>query len=527
MINNIEIIFGVCVDNADPNNAHRIRFIELSKLDTINRSYSDILSIVYNDDDNGNYQPWGYPTQTLQQDPYLAEPFMGKYINMVPDKGQLIKVFKYSLNKITYEYIGPVTSDLINTKEGFISSLQKTKPNNNLENGVTPGVDILPISGKNNEQILLGDNTIINRVGYLSPNNKKNDKFSFTQLVEFPISITKTSNEITKTTDIDYPIDFVISVNFIYNKESNINLKLNIYDSNKIINNKGLFGLRKSDVSFTDKFRSYLKSPVISYDITSGDIKKIFNEFLNIITNFKQKKIYKFPPNHTDEVFTYTETDLTIIINNLYGFLPNSGNALPENPALIFNDNFVVIKDLNQINYGILSQSTLNSQYNISDPTKLYNFSTLSSFITQGAYENFITKLSVTTKTETLTQDIITSEDKTDTYLINHVNKILLYSTNNDNSLTTIDNSSNGATQQKILDVFNKSHPILRGDKLLNVLISLINLLITHGHQAGVNPPESLDETSKKTLNDLIQTLQKDLIDDVNSVTMNHNIRIN
>ena len=107
------------------------------------------------------------------------------------------------------------------------------------------------------------------------------------------------------------------------------------------------------------------------------------------------------------------------------------------------------------------------------------------------------------------------------------VYQILLYSTNNDNSLTTIDNSSNGATQQKILDVFNKSHPILRGDKLLNVLISLINLLITHGHQAGVNPPESLDETSKKTLNDLIQTLQKDLIDDVNSVTMNHNIRIN
>jgi len=543
-MNNIDIVFAICVDNADPNNAHRIRFYEVNNLSTLNKTYQDILNIVNTQDTQGTYKPWQYSTDKLIGDPFLAETFLPKYINMVPEKGQLIKLFKYNLNTIRYEYLGPITSDLLNTKENFLLSLQKTRQNNNGDNGVVPNTNILPITGKNNEQILIGDNQIVDRLNYVTPQKLKNSNYPFVQFVEYPVSFDVTTNQVTTTTDVDYPIDFVLSVNFIYmlpGTEINGNsyvCNINVFDANKLIDDKGLYGLKKSQVSFTDKFRNSLpQTPVITFSIQTNNVKKLLNEFTSILTSFKKKEIYKFPQTSTEPVYTYTDQFFTLTINNEYGFSPNSGGGLPDNPSVIINDSFVVVKDINQISYSTLSAYTLSSTYNIIDVTQYPDFTTLGSFISNGVYENFVTKLTATTQTTTTNKDTDTVVAQDDSYWVNHVKNILLYSTKNGVPLTTSGNESDAATQDRLIQLFKnngtpderfkETHPMLRGDKMLSIIIQLINLLLTHGHEAGVNPPDSLDQASKQSLADLIKTLQQDLIDDTNSITLNHNIRLN
>ena len=543
-MNNIDIVFAICVDNADPNNAHRIRFYEVNNLSTLNKTYQDVLNIVTSQDSQKKYIPWQYSTDKLSGDPFLAETFLPKYINMVPEKGQLVKLFKYNLNAVRYEYLGPVTSDLLNTKENFLLSLQKTRQNNNGDSGVVPNTNILPITGKNNEQILIGNNQIVDRLNYVTNQKSKNSNYPFVQFAEYPVSFDVTTEQVTTTTDVDYPIDFIVSVNFIYmlpGTEFNGNsyvCNINVFDSSKMINNIGLYGLKKSQVSFTDKFRNSLpQTPVIKFSLETNNVKKLLNEFTNILTSLKNKQIYKFPQDYTTPVYTYTDQFFTLTIDNEYGFSPNSGGGLPDNPGVILNDSFAIVKDINQISYSTLSDYTLASTYNITDVTQYPDFTTLGTFISNGKYENFVTKLTATTQTTTTNQDTDKVVNQDDSYWINHVNKILLYSTKNAVPLTTSGNESDAATHDRLIQLFKnngspderfrETHPMVRGDKMISIIIQLISLLLTHGHEAGLNPPESLDKTSQKLLADLIKTLQQDLIDDTNSVTLNHNIRLN
>lgn len=541
-MNNISVIFGVCVDNADPNNAHRIRFFPLSSLDTLNRSLTDIQNIITNQDNKGNYVPWEYSTITKNTDPYLAETFMPKHINMVPEKGQLIKLFKYDLDVLRYEYIGPITSDLIKTKESFTTALQKTRPNNNDINGITPNTTVFPISGKNNEQILLGENQIVQRLDYITPNKTKKTTYPFVQFAEFPLTNDIKTVETTRIVEIDYRVDFALSVNFIYAQPGtaidgrNYICEINVFNCDKIMNADGKFGLSKSLVSFTDTFKRQLKTADITIRIEAENVKKLLNEFTNVLSAFKQKKIYKFPTTATSEVYTYQDQDYYLYINNKHGFLPNEGGSLPDDPSIVLNDSIVILRDINQIKYSELTDTSILRTYNI-DVTTNEDFNFFRNFIAQGLYENFISKLAATSKEETLTENVSELKNELDSYWVTHVNKILLYSTKNDVPLTNNSNITDAATQTKLAELFKisgdpterfqNSHPLLRGDKLIIVLIKMIDLLLTHGHEAGKNPPESLDKTSDKLLNDLRTELSNDLIDSIKSVTLNHNIRIN
>jgi hypothetical protein len=289
-------------------------------------------------------------------------------------------------------------------------------------------------------------------------------------------------------------------------------------------------------VSFTDRFRNTLKSPVITFRIETDNVKKLFNEFANILSAFKQKKIYKFPKSNTSEVYTYEDQDYTLTINNQHGFSPNDGGSLPDDPSVVLNDSIVVVKDINQIAYSTLNANTILKTFNVDINTN-QDFNNFSGFIAQGTYENFITKLATTTKEETLVETVNNTTSELDSYWVNHVNKILLYSTQNDVPLTTSSNLTDAATQAKLAELFKtvgspterfqNSHPMLRGDKIINMLVTLIDLLLTHGHEAGKNPPESIDKNSQQLLSDLKTELKNDLIDSTKSVYLNHNIRLN
>ena len=186
MNSNFDIVYGVCVDNIDPNNAQRIRIFEMAYLDSIHRTQDEIYQIVLSNDNAGNYKPWGYSNGNMSTDPYLAEGFLPKQMNIVPEKNQLVKLIKYNGTPSRYEYVGPVTSDLIETRQNFLMGGQKTRPNNNDIKGIVPKSTKLPITGKNNEQILIGENTILERLNFITPQKTKRDKYPFIQFSQYP-----------------------------------------------------------------------------------------------------------------------------------------------------------------------------------------------------------------------------------------------------------------------------------------------------------------------------------------------------
>jgi len=542
-MSNLDIIYGVCVDNSDPNNAYRIRMVEIaSSLDSVNRPYEDILKIVEVNDAKGKYIPWQYSTGSRTSDPYLAESFMPMHLTMLPEKGQLVKLFKYNGSPTRYEYLGPITNNPIDKWQNYALALQKTKPNSNYEKGLIPNKTKFPLSGKNNEQIIMGENTIVQRLDYITQQKNRREKYPFLQFVQYPSSINVTTESKTETTENDYPVDFVLTTVFDYEPKTqanNLNLSctIKVYDSSKIINDRGLSGLKKSQVTFTPNFRSLLKTPTITFKLKAGTYNKLINEFTNLLTAIKNKKIYKFPADGTIESYTYTDEFINLDINNQYGFSSNSGGAVPEKPNEIINDSFVVMKDNDQVEFLKLDSATLSKNYGTTDINKYPEFLSLAEFVSNGAYEKFVTKIQAPSTSKTIDSDVSEYINESESANITHVDKILLYSTKNDVSLTTQTPEIDGLSQDKLAQLFKNSgnpderfklaHPMLRGDKMLNVIIKLINLLLTHGHEAGKNPPDSLDQNSRTELSNIIQDLQKDLTDNKNSVTLNHYIRLN
>ena len=536
---NVNVYYGVCVYNNDPHNAHRIRFYPISRLDSIRKSMADITNLVATDDNKNIYTPWEYSSETKRTDPYLANTFMPKHFNMVPEIGQLVKLIEYEeTHKV--EYIGPYTSDMTEPKQSYLSGLQKTNPTNYLEAGIVPDTSKLPITGRNNEQVILGDNQIVNKLNYISNSKTKKTNYPFTQLAQYQTTLNTSTVESNVTIPIDFLIDFVLQVNFTYqNKiqdtDKNFICTINVYDGSRLTDAQGLKGLKRSDVTFTTKFQQKLTAPVITFTLKSQTYKKLINEFTNILTAFKNREIYKFPQDLTSGNYTYTEELFQLDVVNDFGFLPNDGGGLPDKPNVVINDNFVVIKDTNQIEYSQVSSDLLRSTYGIN--TTGVDFYTLANFVNNAQYQNFVTKVQNTSKVETLTQNVTTAVDQDDSVLVNHVDKILLYSTKNDVPLTSQTSGIEGVTQDKLAEVFKNSgtpderfklaHPMLRGDKMLSLVIQLIDLLLNHGHEAGKNPADSLDQTTRSALNQLIQNLQKDLQDDKNSTLLNHYIRLN
>jgi hypothetical protein len=539
---NIEVLYGVCVFNDDPDNSERIRFYDVSLLENPTRTVKDIEAIIGANDNTNTYLPWRYSTGNKKTDPYLSEPFLPKFFNIVPNPGQLVKLIRYNTQPEKYEYVGPITTDIIQSKQSYYMGLQKSRPNNNGASGIVPDPSKFTINGKDNEQIILGGNSIIQRLDYFTSQKQKKDNYPFIQFVEFPSKSTIDTVTSTQVKEIDFSIDFVVSVKFDYKQatsadDKNLTCYTQIYDSKKIINPNGLSGLKKSMVTFTDGFRSTLNNPVITFTITTKSANKLIETFTDVLTSMKNQLIYKYPSNYNIEDFTYTDSTQNINIVNQFGFLPNDGGALPETPNTIVNNNFVVIGDITQVAFTTLSQATLSSTYGVKNISDDPEFLTIANFVSQRTYENFVTKLQNTSKVETTTSDTNSFQNTTDSVHIQHVDKILLYSTENDIPLVEKTASVDGTTQQKIAEIFKNSgsqeerfklaSPAVRGDKLLNILIRLIGLLLNHGHVAGVNVSDSLDETSRQELASIIQDLQKDLQDDKNSVTLNHYIRLN
>jgi hypothetical protein len=88
------IELGICLDNIDPKGLGRIRCIR----------YNDYIS---GKEKALKYEPWS------KDDPFMASPFLPTNINFIPENGQAVKIINYNPNKetVNQEYIaGPFTT---------------------------------------------------------------------------------------------------------------------------------------------------------------------------------------------------------------------------------------------------------------------------------------------------------------------------------------------------------------------------------------------------------------------------------
>jgi hypothetical protein len=60
-----------------------------------------------------------------------------------------------------------------------------------------------------------------------------------------------------------------------------------------------------------------------------------------------------------------------------------------------------------------------------------------------------------------------------------------------------------GLNENEIFNLLNASHPTIKGDIMVQLLITLIDLMISHGHSTGDTVKGSLDEDSRKKLEEI------------------------
>ena len=162
------IFFGVCVDNDDPLLAGRIRATEDTSISNDNGRLVDPVGEVERETElaekNGLWKKWS------KNDPYVFAPFLPLHVNVIPKRGEAIKVIYYNPDNRTQnkEYIGPLTSqphkifseDFRNGRLHTSLGTRNVPLANPIDNpdtvGSFPNPNDVSIVGRKNSDIVLG-----------------------------------------------------------------------------------------------------------------------------------------------------------------------------------------------------------------------------------------------------------------------------------------------------------------------------------------------------------------------------------
>lgn len=290
-LNNIR--FGRVIDADDPNGGQRIRVI----LD--NDKFKKT-----------NFEPWS------KEDPYVVNPFLPRLLNIVPKKGDTVKVMiynPYSTNSYK-DYIGPVISQIQNksliennlTSRAFYNDTSANLKTNvsDIESakGIYPASDYLGILNRSNNDILLGPDRILLRGGLYTNNPiQYNNRSSLFQLSHFinnsSLSETKIVQQTKNVVNVKLLVVYNIFENtngsitlMVYGIDINTNSDVNVFNIELNPNSQNLFLFTK-----ITKDRNEAKSILnnLLSDIKNGQIETFYlnddNQFI-VSDNFDQTK---------------------------------------------------------------------------------------------------------------------------------------------------------------------------------------------------------------------------------------------
>jgi hypothetical protein len=546
-----EFILGICFDNQDPLNHGRIRVAPYDAY----KGYvtvTDIQNAIKNKNINGaQYTEWSYTvTNGKFFDEFLAQPFLPSNLNITPKPGQLVRLIKTKSGQL---YVGPITNDPV-----FLYSTYKEE--NTREKSLTPNeiansLNDSVFSGLNNEQINLGNNRVLIRLDHIT-NKTRKTQYPLFQISKFKKALTYKEKKETKTTKKDVFLDFFVELIFEYNRKNtlsdkNIKCTVSIYDTLETIqDNKGKKGLTRK---LYNKLKDYTSGTIrnqytIRHSLEFNSMDLMDKAIEDIISSYREKKIKYYNPELVGTQKIDSDNSLISLVNRIQA-KPNSGGANNEVTDIVPNlNNFVVrIVPSNRDKY-MTPTPQLQNELGIPktqpvDTTSLdyIRFDEFNKFIgkvRKYSEDRFIGNQELQAQvTETKTTFEEKTENKDVTAQVMYADKFLFLSSIN--SPNYLDNPAEGMsieTVSKFLSALAndgkrdyQTYGWIRGEKMLEMINKLINIILTHGHSIG-QVQDSISNDARKLLTDLQGELTQEINgNNLNQPTniINHNLRIN
>ena len=578
------IYFGVCVDNKDPLGAGRIRAVNDVTADAEGgKLYGDAVEKVIEKDKKSIskkiYTPWG------DKDPYIFNPFLPLHLNVIPNRGEAIKILYYNPenNQQNKEYIGPLTStpDKLggdeyhlgreHTSMGGRVKGEASVMDNADSIGVFPNADDIAIQGRVNTDIVLGMSAklpqpqnnpqpetiadeseiaikpypqILLRSAKFKENLDVpsqpgfNDKMTFFQLSTFPSTLTIEEKEVPTQTKEDSPLSILIEYDYEMTDWANwqnspgapIDVSFKVYKMPYKATPEGT-GKPYMSSNFTKDSQVggleliYEFNTLTAVPPTKEQCKEIINiqlrnfdtsnwtEFLkpldSLLPSFPTGIQYTFNFNPVDDVGLGQKMQ-----NNPHPLYyrpgPNFAGFIEGAQSDLYNTNPILYE---QINTNVLS---------------FINSIKLEGVTSEGGGLAFTEKI---TQREVRTKDgkKIEKEEKYDEnqqqgFIVGGAEKIFLFSHEDaaiNGKILLGDNY--GIDQVKLItDVEKKTSPMVRGDKLLELLDYMKQYMVSHVHTQNLNTACPMCDDGVTSNEGLIEKMEA-----AEQLVLNKNIRIN
>jgi len=541
-----EVEIGVCISNKDPKNLGRIRVIPINFLGRF-VNLRQILSFVNSEDELAiqslRYKPWFVTSDGnfKERDPFVCEPFLPKMIGITPNPGQLVKIIKYDDLTQKNEFIGPYTIDQITLNEEFRNVVNNLQKNIDL-NEILPKKGKNFISGYSNEQVILGDNEYLVRLNFIDSNKKRKNSYPFIQLSQFnnSISVRNETQTITETPDVY--IDHICEVFINYSEKNNIkdrNFKVTVllYKTDRVANSTGELGLTKDtynpDFTYeTENTNNFLVKHIIETS-SYGDLSKIIEEIIISYNSGGVVKYYNVNLDTTTQTTVENDNTTINVINNIPN-TPNIGGAVnPSNIVPGIRSWIFRLTPLTSIiNYrGSLLQP--NTPINDIRYIRYNDYLNLDRLITQYSEDRRYGLLAINkTTVTTVVAPVSELNDKPQSVYTTHSDKFLFLSSLNSLNIVN-DFTTDGLSSTKVAEYLSgvnqnvRTYGFVRGEKLMQLLLEILEVFNTHGHEIGVDPRGSIIETSKERIEGLKKRVNDEIKQNENNIIINHNFRVN
>lgn len=546
-----EFILGICFDNQDPLNHGRIRVASYEAYKGY-ATVTDIQNTIKSKNINGEqYTEWSYTVKNGKFfDEFLAQPFLPGNLNIIPKPGQLVRLIKTKSGQL---YVGPVTNDPV-----FLYGTYKeenTREKSATPNEIANSINDAVFSGLNNEQVNLGNNRVLIRLDHIT-NKTRKTQYPLFQISKYKKSLTYKEKKETTTTKKDVFLDFFVELIFEYNRKNalndkNIKCTVSLYDTLETVQDaKGKKGLTRK---LYNKLKDYTSGAIrnqytIRHSLEFNSVELMDKAIEDIISSYREKKIKYYNPELVGTQKIDSEGSSISLVNRIQA-KPNSGGANNDTTDVVPNlNNFVVrIVPSNRDKY---STPTAQLQNELGIPKTQPVDTTSLDYARFDEFNKFIGKIKKYSEdrfmgnqelqaqvTETKTSVEEKSENKDTTAQVMYADKFLFLSSIN--SPNYLDNPAEGMSMETVSKFLSalandgkrdyQTYGWVRGEKMLEMINKLINIVLTHGHSIG-QVQDSISNDARKLLTDLQGELTQEINgNNLNQPTsiINHNFRIN
>jgi len=387
-------------------------------------------------------------------------------------------------------------------------------------------------------------------------NKTRKTQYPLFQISKFKKALTYKEKKETKTTKKDVFLDFFVELIFEYNRKNtlsdkNIKCTVSLYDTLETIqDNKGKKGLTRK---LYNKLKDYTSGTIrnqytIRHSLEFNSMDLMDKAIEDIISSYREKKIKYYNPELVGTQKIDSDNSLISLVNRIQA-KPNSGGANNEVTDIVPNlNNFVVrIVPSNRDKY-MTPTPQLQNELGIPktqpvDTTSLdyIRFDEFNKFIgkvRKYSEDRFIGNQELQAQvTETKTTFEEKTENKDVTAQVMYADKFLFLSSIN--SPNYLDNPAEGMSIETVSKFLSalvndgkrdyQTYGWIRGEKMLEMINKLINIILTHGHSIG-QVQDSISNDARKLLTDLQGELTQEINgNNLNQPTniINHNLRIN